>query len=68
MTNCTDAVYAKKKKLSSCDQSNRDRSMIKTKQNNEVTDHISLVYAEIDIELLGPIWSGTIYDKNWTGQ
>ena len=57
-----------KKKLSSCDQSNRDRSMTKTKQNNEVTDHISLVYAEIDIELLGPIWSSTIYDKNWTGQ
>ena len=40
------------------------RSMIKTSQDNIVTDHIGLVYVETKIELLGPIWRGAICDEN----
>ena len=35
-----------------------------TKYDNDMTDHISLVYAKIETELTGPIWPGAIYDKN----
>lgn len=37
---------------------------MKTRQNNDVTDHIDLVYIETRIELLWPIWLGAIYDEN----
>lgn len=41
---------------------------MKTKQDNDITDHIGLVYVEIKTELLGPILLGTVYDENWRGQ
>ena len=37
---------------------------MKTKHDNDVTDHIDLVYAETKIEMLGPIWPSTICDEN----
>ena len=37
---------------------------MKTRQDNNVTNHMSLVYAEIKIEILRPIWPGVIYDEN----
>ena len=46
MANRRDVVYAKMK-LSYRDQSNQVRSMLKTRQNNDVTDHIGLIYAKI---------------------
>lgn len=42
--------------------------MLKTRQDNNVTDHISLVYTETKIELSGPIWSSSVYDENQIGQ
>ena len=42
--------------------------MMKTKQDNELTDHTGMVYDKNYIELLGPIESVTIYDKKQTGQ
>ena len=38
------------------------RSMMKTTQDNDVTNHIGLVYAEIETKLLGPIWLGVVCD------
>ena len=38
--------------------------MMKTRQDNNVTDRIGLVYVENDIELSGPIWRGIVCDKN----
>ena len=38
--------------------------MTKTKQDNDMTDHMSLVYVENDIELLWPIKSGANSDEN----
>ena len=38
--------------------------MMKIKQDNNVIDHIGLVYAKIETELMGPIWPGVVYDKN----
>ena len=35
---------------------------------NDVTNLISLVYAKIGTELLGPIWPGAVYDENKIGQ
>ena len=37
---------------------------MKTRDNNNVTDHISLVYAKIETELSRPKWLGTICDEN----
>ena len=38
--------------------------MMKTRKDNDVTDCISAVYVEYDIELSWPIRSGVIYDEN----
>ena len=37
--------------------------MMKTRQDNDVTDCISLAYTKIETELLRPIWTGTVYDE-----
>ena len=44
------------------------RSTIKTRRDNDVADCIDLVYAKIETELLGPIWSSAVYDANQTRQ
>ena len=36
----------------------------KTRQNDDVINHKGLVYGEIEIDLLRPIWPGTVYDEN----
>lgn len=36
----------------------------KTRKNNDVTNCIGLVYVKIEIELLGPIWLGVVFEKN----
>ena len=38
--------------------------MKKTKQDNDVTNHISLVYTKNDIKPSRPIESSAVYDKN----
>ena len=40
-----------KMKLICCSQSNWVQHVMKTRQDNNVIDHIGLVYVEIDIEL-----------------
>ena len=50
------------------DQSNVAESMTKTKQDNDMIDHIHLVYAEIKTELFGPIWPNAVYEENQTRQ
>ena len=42
--------------------------MSKTKQDNDMTDRIGLVYAEIKTQILIPILLGTICDENHTRQ
>ena len=42
--------------------------MIKTKQDNNITDHIGMVYADTETELSVPIWPTMIYDENHTEQ
>ena len=37
---------------------------MKVKQDNNVTDHIGLVYVETETKLLGPIWLGALCDEN----
>ena len=54
MTDCIGTIY-NEKKLSCRDQLDRVRFMMKTKQNNDVTDCTSVVYAKSDIELLWEI-------------
>ena len=44
-----------KTKLSCRDRLDHVRPMTKTRQDNDVIDHIGLVYTEIEIELLGHI-------------
>ena len=41
---------------------------MKTRQDNDMTDHIGLLHSKIETELLGPIWSGTVCDENQIGQ
>ena len=60
--------YTPKMKLRRHDQSDRVLFMTKTKQDNNVTDHIGLVYTKNNTELLGPIGPGTVYDENNTRQ
>ena len=50
MTDCTNAIYAKTK-LNCHDQSDRVRYMMKTSKDNDVTEHIGLVYTKTEIEL-----------------
>ena len=40
----------------------------KTRLDNDMTDLISLLYFKTENELLGPIWTGAVYDENQTGQ
>ena len=42
--------------------------MLKTSQDNDVADHIDLVYTEIETQLLGPIRLGVVCDENQIGQ
>ena len=37
--------------------------MTKTKQDNDMTDRVGVVYAENDTQLVGPIGSGVVYDE-----
>ena len=43
-------------------------SMIKTNQDNDVTNRIGLVYAETEIELSEPIEQGVVCYEDQTGQ
>ena len=45
------------------DRSSQIWSVVKTRQDNNVTHSISLVYIENNIELSRPIGSGEIYDE-----
>ena len=47
---------------------NQVQSMLKTSQDNDVADHIDLVYTEIETQLLGPIRLGVVCDENQIGQ
>ena len=51
-------------KLSFCDQLDWVQSMIKTTQDNNVTDYIDALYAENEIELLWTIRQGAFCDEN----
>lgn len=51
-------------KLTCRDQLDRAQFVTKTKQDNNMIDHIGLIYTETEIKLLGPIWSGAIYFEN----
>ena len=42
--------------------------MKKTKQKNDVTDHIGAFYVENNIEISWPIGLGVVCDKNQIGQ
>ena len=57
-----------KMKLSCHDWSDWVWSVTKTRQDNDMTNHVGLLYTKIKIELLGPIWSGVVYDENHKGQ
>ena len=41
---------------------------MKTKQVNDLTDHVGAFYTENDIELSWSIESGTVSDENHRGQ
>lgn len=41
-------------------------SVMKTRQDNDVIDFISVVYVEIEIELLAPIKPGVVCYQNQT--
>ena len=56
-----------KTKLNNHDRSNRVPTVMKTKEDNNVIDHIGLVYIGNDTELSGPIKPSAICDKNNTG-
>ena len=51
-------------KLKYHDRTNRVWSMTKTKQDNDVTDHIGAVYTEIGTELSWLIEQDVTYHKN----
>ena len=52
-----------KMKLGCRDRSNLVLSMIKTRQDNDVTRCTGVVYIENDIELLGPIGPSVVVTK-----
>ena len=56
-----------KMKLSCHDRSNQVRSMTKSWQDNDVTDHIGLLYVETKTQLSWPIWLSVVCDVNQTG-
>ena len=41
---------------------------MKTRQDNDVTNHTGTIYAKNDTKLLWPIRSGTVYNRNQIGQ
>ena len=53
-----------KTKLSCHDKSYQVWYRTKTKHDNNMTDHIGLVYVENKIELLWLIWQGVIWERN----
>ena len=55
-------------KLSYHDQSDLVWYVIKNRQDNDVTNCIGLIYAEIETKLTGSIWSSAVYDENKIGQ
>ena len=57
-----------KMKPSYSDRSDWVRSLMKTKQDNNMRDHIDVIYYKKETELLWPIGSSTICDKNRTAQ
>ena len=54
MVDYIDTVYTKNN-LRCHDQSDGVESVTKTKQDNDMINHIDLVYVETEIELSGPI-------------
>ena len=57
-----------KTKLSYHDWSNWVRFIMKTKQDNDMTNYISAVYVENDTELSWPIGLGAVCEENQIGQ
>ena len=51
-------------KLSCCDRLDRVQSVTKTRQDNDVTNYIGLVYVETEIEFLGLISPSAIRNEN----
>lgn len=41
---------------------------MKTRHDNDLTDHIGLIYAKTKNELSGPIGPSVVYDENHTGK
>ena len=41
--------------------------MIKTRQDNDMIDHIGAVYTKIETEFSWPIWQDAMYHENHTG-
>ena len=41
---------------------------MKTRQDNNITDRIGMVYVETETEMLGNIWPKMISDENQIGQ
>ena len=46
------------------DRLDRMESMMKTREDNDVIDHIGVVYIKNDTKLLWPIRLGANYDEN----
>lgn len=55
-------------KLNCFDRSNGVRSKTKTRLDNDVINCVSVVYAKIETELLGPIGQDVIYHEKQIGQ
>ena len=51
-------------KLGCRDQFDGVRSIMKTRQENDMIDRIGLVKVETKTELSGPIWSSVVCDEN----
>lgn len=60
--------FMTKTKLSYYDQSDRVQYIMKTKQNNDITDRTGTIYAKNDTELSWLIEPGVVYDENQIGQ
>ena len=58
--------FTSKLKLNYRDLYDLVRSMMKTKQDNDVTDHIGVVYAENETKLSWLIGSGVICEEDQT--
>ena len=56
-----------KTKLSCHDQSDRVRYVMKTSKDNDIIEHIGLVYTETETGLSRIIWSGAVCDENQKG-